>query len=103
MLKGLKVNITKEKLDLSGITTAASSEDMDRDFQKLGSIIEDSKVLAAQNADKLDRIIESYKILRNSVTNSIKWFVFLVQNGCEFYYGLYVQEIRINNKYLMYV
>ena len=42
MLKGLKVNITKEKLDLSGITTAASSEDMDRDFQKLGSIIEES-------------------------------------------------------------
>ena len=71
MLKGLKVNITKEKLDLSGITTA-SSEDMDRDFQKVGSILEDSKVLAAQNSDKLDRIIESYKILRNSVTNSIK-------------------------------
>ena len=71
MLKGLKVNITEEKLDLGGITTA-SSEDMDRDFQKVGSILEESKVLATQNADKLDRIIESYKILRNSVTNSIK-------------------------------
>ena len=65
MLKGLKVNITKEKVDLSGVKET-NSEVVDKCFGKVFSDLKSCKDLVVDNSDKISRLVESYKILNNA-------------------------------------
>eukprot|EP00092_Neocalanus_flemingeri_P093744 GFUD01119176.1.p1 GENE.GFUD01119176.1~~GFUD01119176.1.p1 ORF type:complete len:187 (+),score=42.33 GFUD01119176.1:38-598(+) len=65
MLKGLKVNITREKVDLSGVTEN-HSEVLENCFVKVNSDLKCCKDLVVENMDKTSRLIESYKILKNT-------------------------------------
>ena len=65
MLKKLKVNITSEKVDLSGVT-GNQSEGTEKCFEKVTSDLKGCKDLVADNIGKMSRLVESYKILKNA-------------------------------------
>ena len=65
MLKGLKVNITREKVDLSGVEEI-HSEEVDKCFELVKSDLKQCQELAVDNASKMSRLVESYKILNNA-------------------------------------
>lgn len=65
MLKGLKVNITREKVDLSGVT-GNHSEQVEKCFEKVTSDLKSCKDLVVDNTSKMSRLVESYKILKNA-------------------------------------
>ena len=65
MLKGLKVNITREKVDLSGVEEI-HSEEVDKCFEVVKRDLKQCQELAVDNASKMSRLVESYKILNNA-------------------------------------
>ena len=65
MLKGLNVKITKEKIDLSGVSEK-HSEEIDECFNRAMSDLKTCKDLVVENNDKASRLVESYKMLKNA-------------------------------------
>ena len=65
MLKGLKVNITREKVDLTEVT-GDHSEGVEKCYEKVGRDLKSCKDLVVDNANKMSRLVESYKILNNA-------------------------------------
>jgi len=62
MLKGLKVKITKDKVDLSGVKEGDVSEC----FNQASKNLKRSKDLVVESSDKTSRLVDSYKILKNA-------------------------------------